>query len=101
MDNPALRRARWWTAQSVVVATLAMMLAACHTTRVVWSKPGANQAELQSDLALCRENTPAPMASDANARATTVANDIPATSTRQQVGCMLKRGWRLTPLPSQ
>jgi hypothetical protein len=76
-----------------------MMVAACHTTRVVWSKPGGDQAELQSDLAACSHATQAGVVDESSNRAVAVENDIPASSTRLQVSCMLERGWRLTPLP--
>lgn len=95
----ALRRARRWTVRSALVPALAVMVAACHTTRVVWSKPGSDQAELQSDLAACSRDTQAGVVDESSNRAVAVENDIPASSTRLQVSCMLKRGWRLTPLP--
>jgi hypothetical protein len=95
----ASRRARRWTVQLALVPALAVMVAACHTTRVVWSKPGGDQAELQSDLAACGRDTQAGVVDESTNRTVAVENDIPASSTRLQVSCMLKHGWRLTPLP--
>jgi hypothetical protein len=54
---------------------------------------------LQSDLAACSRDTQAGVVDESSNRAVAVENDIPASSTRLQVSCMLKRGWRLTPLP--
>ncbi|MGH6967738.1 MAG: hypothetical protein ACREEN_01355 [Stellaceae bacterium] len=39
----------------MLLGALAATLAACHTTRVVWSKPGADQAALQGDLQACAD----------------------------------------------
>lgn len=33
--------------------TLAMLLAACHTTRVVWAKSGGDNTALQDDMQAC------------------------------------------------
>lgn len=100
MDTVALSRARRQMVLLVSVAALAMTLAACHTTRVVWSKPDADQAELQADLAACGKTVHVAAVNEPSTREAAIGNDIPATATHQQVSCMLKRGWRLTPLPS-
>lgn len=88
------------TARLAVCVVLATTLAACHTTRVVWSKPGGDQTALQSDLTACLRDDLATAASTVRSRDTVVGGDIPAPSTRRQVRCMLDRGWKLTPLPS-
>jgi hypothetical protein len=98
MDVDAVSRTTRRTARAALFAMFAVTLAACHTTRVVWSKPGADQAELQSDLAACQDEAHA--AANSNVSEPASSYDIPSATTRQQVSCMLRRGWRLTPLPS-
>lgn len=100
MAGFAVSRTKRRTAQVAALAALASVMAACHTTRVVWSKPGADQAALQSDLTACHEEALAAAASTAKKGDAAANGDIPAASTRPDVHCMLGRGWKLTPLPS-
>ncbi len=95
-----MRRGAQSTARLAVWVALATALAACHTTRVVWSKQGGDQTALQSDLTACHGDEHATAANTANSHDIVIGGDIPAAPTRQQVRCMLDRGWKLTPLPS-
>jgi len=54
----ALSRAPTWTARAVALVTLASMLAACHTTRVVWARPGGDNTALQDDMQACSYHPP-------------------------------------------
>ena len=98
-----MRRTAW----AVALATLAAALAACHTTHVVWSKPGADQSALRSDLQACaaQANAGKPLSADIRTMTNAADETSPGQvnwdeASRQQVGCMLSRGWKLTPLPS-
>ena len=87
-------------ARLAVLAMLMTTLAACHTTPVVWSKPGADQAQLESDLQACAEQAKAVAPLPYDIRTMSTTSEVQET-TRRQVSCMLGRGWKLTPLPSQ
>lgn len=84
-----------WTAILMACATA---LAACHTTRVAWGKPGANAAALQSDLQDCANPTHTASASALSGPAALATTDMHDTQP-QQMRCMISRGWRLTPVP--
>ena len=94
-----MRRARR-IAWAVAAVALTAALAACHTTPVVWSKPGADQAQLESDLHACADQAKAVAPLPYDLRTMSTTSDVQET-TRRQVSCMLGRGWKLTPLPSQ
>lgn len=51
-----MNRAATWAARATALLTLATLLASCHTTRVVWAKPGGNKATLQDDMQACNYN---------------------------------------------
>lgn len=57
-----MNRAPTWAAQAAGLLALATLLAGCHTTHVVWAKPGGDIASLHNDLQACnyRPTTPAP-----------------------------------------
>jgi len=124
----ALSRAARWATGAAALAALASVLAACHTTRVVWAKPGGDDAALQSDIQTCgyrgpattqtyqpptipRPYLPTPTASGyplgtagsmtpvhADDSAKSATIDVPDAQ-RSPVSCMIAHGWRLTPLP--
>jgi hypothetical protein len=123
-----LIRAARWTAGAVALTALASVLAACHTTQVVWAKPGGDNAALQSDIQTCgyrgpamaqidqpptipRPYLPTPTTSGyplgtAGSMTSTHADDSVKSATidvpdtqRSPVNCMIAHGWRLTPLP--
>jgi len=48
-----LNRAATGTAPAAALLALATLLAGCHTTRVVWAKPGGNSTALQDDMQAC------------------------------------------------
>jgi hypothetical protein len=85
-----------------LLAALALTLAGCHTTRVVWAKPGGGDAALQSDLQGCADQARAAPPGYFNNRilsATTDPQFAAIEAARPQVNCMIGRGWRLTPVP--
>ena len=84
-----------WTALLMACATA---LAACHTTRVVWSKPGGDATALQSDLRDCASPTHTPSVSPLSSQEALATTDMHDTQP-QQMRCMIDRGWRLTPVP--
>jgi len=122
----SLSRAARRAGHAALLAALALTLAACHTTRVVWSKPGADQAALQSDWQTCAELARTVESSDhvggpamstatesqiAAQKSAQYAGQSPAqaatrdaaqyaviAASRPQVSCMTGRGWRLTPV---
>lgn len=49
-EGRTLSRTATWAATLVTLATL---LTGCHTTRVVWGKPGGDDAALQDDMRTC------------------------------------------------
>lgn len=117
-EGRALSHMATWTARAAALAVLASLLAACHTTRVVWAKPGANAASLRDDTQACEYRPPEaalpnqtaamPATSAYAASSTTpgyfgnttrsVTIDVPDTR-RSTVTCLIAHGWRLTPLP--
>lgn len=122
-----MSRAPTWAAQAAALLALAMLVAGCHTTRVVWAKPGGEAASLQDDMQTCNyhpattayrpaaapgyQPLPAPSGYSAGSMApaySTPANSADATNSvtidvpdaqRSPVSCMIAHGWRLTPLP--
>ena len=46
------------TGTAAALLALATLLAGCHTTRVVWAKPGGNSAALQDDMQACNYHPP-------------------------------------------
>lgn len=52
-EGRTLSRAATWAAGAAALMTLATLLAGCHTTRVVWAKPGGDDAALQDDMRTC------------------------------------------------
>ena len=123
-----MSHAATWTARAVALVALvalASLLAACHTTRVVWAKSGGDTTALQSDMEACGYHSPAtgtayqpapalpvyqpaptasgypanPMApAHATGNTKSVTIDVPDEQ-RSPVRCMIAHGWRLTPLP--
>lgn len=120
-----MSRAATWAARAAALVTLASLLAACHTTRVVWAKPGGDNAALQDDMQACNYQ---PTATAPGYQAAAVAPSYQPTLTpggyqaspttpaysggntklatidvqdaqRLAVSCMIAHGWRLTPLP--
>lgn len=86
-----------WVWSTAVLAALPL-LAACHSTPVVWSKPGADQDAFQRDLRTCSEQARATSPNTFDSRTMTTTMDVQDVQ-RQQVSCMIGRGWRLTPQP--
>lgn len=48
-----MSRIATWAAGAAALVTLATLLTGCHTTRVVWTKPGGDDAALQDDMRTC------------------------------------------------
>lgn len=48
-----MSRAATWVAPVAALLALALLLGGCHTTRVVWAKPGGDSAALQNDMQAC------------------------------------------------
>src|SRR5487761_1826406 len=122
-----LSRAARRAGHPALLSALALALASCHTTHVVWSNPGADQAALQSDWQTCAELARTVESSDhvgGPAMSTATESQIAAhesaqyggqssaqaanrdaaqyaviSTSRPQVSCMIGRGWRLTPQP--
>lgn len=120
-----MSRAATWAVHATALAALVSLTAACHTTRVVWAKPGGDSAQLQTDLQACGYR-PSSVTQTHQAPATppvyqaqtitsgyptgpmapTYANESTKSATidvqdsqRSLVSCIIARGWRLTPLP--
>jgi hypothetical protein len=117
-----------WIVRAAALAALVSLVsltAACHTTRIVWAKPGGDNAQLQTDMQACGyQPSSATQAYQAAAAppvyqtrtmtsgyptgpvTPTYANESTKSATidvqesqRSPVSCMTARGWRLTPLP--
>jgi len=84
--------------RAALVGALALTLAACHTTRVVWAKPGGDDVALRSDLQDCADRARAASPNYSDSRAMSTTADV-QDAQRRQVSCMIGRGWRLTPVP--
>lgn len=82
----------------VMLAVLAGMLVGCGTTRVAWTKPGANDEMLQRDLQQCAIQANSMTPSYFDRRTMSVVSD-PQETERLQHSCMIGRGWQLTPQP--
>ena len=93
-----MSRADRCAGRAALLAALALTLAACHTTRVVWAKPGADDAALQSDLQQCALQAKAATPTYFDSRTMSVVSD-PQDAARLQNSCMTGRGWRLSPQP--
>lgn len=52
-EGGPLSRTATWAAGAAALVTLATLLAGCHTTRVVWAKPGGDDAALHDDMRTC------------------------------------------------
>jgi len=74
------------------------LLLACHTTRVVWTKPGADEVALESDLRACAAQSQSSSPNYVDTRQMAAVRDVQDVQ-RRQVSCMVGRGWRLTPQP--
>ncbi|HYL31727.1 MAG TPA: hypothetical protein VEU53_01100 [Stellaceae bacterium] len=120
-----MSRAATWTVRAATFTALVSLLSACHTTRVVWAKPGGDSVQLQTDMQACGyqpssvsqtyQASGAPpvyqtrtMTSGypTNPMAPTYANESTKSATidvqdsqRSPVHCMIARGWRLMPMP--
>lgn len=52
-EGRTLSRTATRVAGAIALVTLATLLTGCHTTRVVWAKPGGNDTALQDDMRTC------------------------------------------------
>ncbi|MGH6977630.1 MAG: hypothetical protein ACREED_11440 [Stellaceae bacterium] len=75
-----MRRAATWTARAAALAAVVALLAACHTTRVVWAKPGGDNASLQDDMQACNYQPPATAPAYQAATAAPAYQPLPAPS---------------------
>lgn len=59
-----MSRAATWVVPVAALLALAMLLTGCHTTHVVWAKPGGDSAALQNDMQACNYHPTTTVASN-------------------------------------
>ena len=78
-----------------IAAAIVVGCLGCCAPAGPWSRPGADEGELQRDLAQCAAQAAASSPQYFDARQMSVVSD-PQDAVRQQRTCMIARGWQST-----